>query len=50
MIDVMIGALTSIRPMLYTNMNYVDDPELHQCDCGMLFEIHLIGIVVMVVP
>ena len=48
MIDVMIGALTSIRPMLYTNMNNVDDPELHQCDCGMLLEIRLIGIVVMV--
>ncbi len=41
MIDVMIGAVISIRPMLYTNMNNVDDPELRQCDCGMMFVIIL---------
>ena len=50
MIDVMIGAVISIRPMLHTNINNVDDPELHQCDCGMMFVIHSIGIVVMAAP
>ncbi len=50
MIDVMIGAVISVRPMLHTNINNVDDPELHQCDCVMLLVIYLIGIVLMVAP
>ena len=50
MIDVMIGAVISIRPMLHTNINNLDDPELRQCDCGMLFLICVIGIVVMAAP
>jgi hypothetical protein len=48
-IAVMIGAVTSISPILYTNTNN-DDHELHRCDCGMMLVIYLIGIVVMAAP